>query len=311
MTGPTRILYVTGSGRSGSNLLGHILGQVDGFSFVGEAMYAGASLVARRCGCGVPLSECEFWLAARRGPEGGRLLPAPEFFGLGRLARWRHLPLTLWPGAGRRLEGRYGAHWEGAARQYARVAALSGAEVIVDSSKAVPFGRALSLAPGLDVRVVHLVRDARAVAYSWRRLKLAPDRFHARHMARREPGLASLMWLASNLGAESLLRPVAARWLRLRYEDLVARPRESVERVLRLATDRPVAAPFVGERTVRFRATHSVAGNPDRMRTGPVVVQPDDEWKRLMNPADYRLVTGLTWPLLRRYGYLGREGRAT
>ena len=50
---------------------------------------------------------------------------------------------------------------------------------------------------------------------------------------------------------------------------------------------------------------HSIAGNPDRLRAGPVEVRLDDGWKREMMPVDRRLVTALTWPLLSRYGYLG------
>ncbi len=50
---------------------------------------------------------------------------------------------------------------------------------------------------------------------------------------------------------------------------------------------------------------HSIAGNPDRLRAGPVEVRLDDGWKREMMPGDRRLVTALTWPLLARYGYLG------
>ena len=42
MTARTGVLYITGSGRSGTNVLGHILGQVEGFCFVGGAMYAAA-----------------------------------------------------------------------------------------------------------------------------------------------------------------------------------------------------------------------------------------------------------------------------
>ena len=40
MPAPTKVLYIAGSGRSCTTLLGHILGQVPGFCFIGEAMYA-------------------------------------------------------------------------------------------------------------------------------------------------------------------------------------------------------------------------------------------------------------------------------
>jgi hypothetical protein len=146
-----RILYITGSGRSGTNFLGQLLGQADRFCFVGEAMYGGPSLATRRCGCGVPLPGCEFWRGIRRDAGDGRLLDEQRFFGLGRLARWRHLPLTLAPDRARRLAALYGQDWQGCATLYATIAAATGAEVIVDTSKSVPYARMLSLVPELDV----------------------------------------------------------------------------------------------------------------------------------------------------------------
>ena len=303
----TRVLYIAGSGRSFTTLLGHILGQVEGVTYVGEAMYGGESLAARRCGCGVALSACPFWLAVRDAAGEGRRLEAPEFFGLGRYARWRHVPWSLLPGGRRRLEARYGEHWHGCRRLYETVAALSGAEVLVDSSKSLPYGRMLSLIPGLDVRVVHLVRDPRAVAHSWNRFKPAPDRFSAPFMGRRARGRAALFWMASNAGAELFFRQRRGAYLRLRYEDLAERPRESIDRIVRLATDRAVRAPFVDARTVRLRATHSISGNPDRLQTGLVEVRPDLRWKTAMPAADRRVVTALTWPFLVRYRYLGAQ----
>ena len=92
MAAPTKVLYIAGSGRSCTTLLGHILGQVPGFCFIGEAMYAGRVLGDRLCGCSAPLEDCEFWNAVRR-EAAGDLPPAPaDFFGLGQVTRWRHLP---------------------------------------------------------------------------------------------------------------------------------------------------------------------------------------------------------------------------
>ena len=302
MTARTRILYIAGSGRSCTTLLGHILGQVKGVCFVGEAMYGWWVLGDRLCGCGAPLEGCKFWNTVRRKASNGRSPEPSEFFGLGRLARWRHLPLTLLRHHAHRLEARYGQHWHGTERLYELVATLSGAKVIVDSSKSVPYGRMLSLLPALDVYVVHLVRDARAVAHAWKRWKPAPDRSSAPYMRRRGLLRSAAAWSVSNVGTE-LFCSAPERYLRVRYEDFAERPRESVERILRLVIDRSAALPFVGERTVDLEPTHSIKGNPDRLiQIGPIEVKLDDRWQAEMAARDRRLVTALTWPLLARYG---------
>ena len=316
-TAPTTILYIAGAGRSGTTLLGCILGQLKGFCFVGETMFRHTPLATQLCGCGALVLECDFWTTVRRDAGGGRRpLGEEEFFSLARTARWRHLPLTFVPGGERRLATLYGERWHGCERLYGAVAAASGAGVIVDSSKSVPYGRMLNLFPGFDLRVVHLVRDPRAVAYSWKRVKPARDR-SAGSMKQLDRGEATLFWILNNLGAELLCRHAPDRYLRLRYEDFVLRPRESVERILRLVGEPrcsrsseggdgvggSLVPPFIGDHTVDLHATHSVWGNPDRFRTGVVELAPDEEWMRAMPAADRRFVTAVAWPFLVRYGY--------
>ena len=298
----TTVLYIAGAGRSASTLLGHILGQLEGFCFIGEMIGAWRAFGVRHCGCRVPLTECKFWADVRRAAgRDGRSLPPEELFALGPLARWRNLPLTFGPGPP--IARRCAASLRSAQSLYESVAAVSGARVIVDSSKSVPYARMLSLLPGLDLRIVHLVRDARAVAYSWSRLKPVPDRPDQSHMDLRRPGKVAVNWLISNVGTELLGRARPGRYVRLRYEDLVDRPRESLERILRPFIGAPAALPLTGERTIEIHPTHSVKGNPDRFGTGTRELRIDDEWRHAMRPGDRRLVTGLTWPLLLRHGY--------
>jgi hypothetical protein len=301
-----KVLYIAGCGRSGSTILGHVLGQAKDWCFIGEAMWGNPQPPATRlCGCRAVLSECDFWKAVRQQIAlAGETARAPEFFGLGRLARWRHLPLTFGRSSERRLESHFGERWRSCQRLYPAIAAASGAEVIVDSSKSVPYARMLGLVPELDLDVLHLVRDARAVAHSWNRRKPAPDRPDRPDLRQRTPVNAAVHWATSNLATELLGRRAPDHYLRLRYEDFVTRPRESVDRIARMVTRRPLDLPWIDDRTLDLRATHSVAGNPDRVATGPVELRLDARWTTGMRPADRRLVTALTWPLLLRYGYL-------
>lgn len=90
--------------------------------------------------------------------------------------------------------------------------------------------------------------------------------------------------------------------MRLRYEDFVAAPGESVDRV-RAWLGEPGPSPVGADGTVELGGNHAVAGNPVRFTTGPVAIRADDEWRHAM-PARHRaLVTTVTLPLLGRYGY--------
>jgi hypothetical protein len=163
----------------------------------------------------------------------------------------------------------------------------------------------LTLLPALDVRVLHLVRDARGVAHSWSRRKLAPDRSSATHMRYRGPVRSAVYWGVSNAATELLCRD-PERHLRLRYETFAERPGEAIERIVRMVAGRPAKIPFTGDHTVTLGPTHSIKGNPDRLQVGPVEIRLDARWKTQMAARDRGLVTALSWPLLARYGYLAR-----
>ena len=56
------IIYIGGYGRSGSTILGLLLGQLDNFYLVGEIGVFHVALKDRRpCTCGSELSKCNFW----------------------------------------------------------------------------------------------------------------------------------------------------------------------------------------------------------------------------------------------------------
>src|SRR5437016_5771988 len=59
---PTKVLYIAGSHRSGSTLLGNCFGEMDGFWSGGEMSQIWLQLLTRgQCGCGSVLEDCHFW----------------------------------------------------------------------------------------------------------------------------------------------------------------------------------------------------------------------------------------------------------
>ena len=58
-------------------------------------------------------------------------------------------------------------------------------------------------------------------------------------------------------------------WLLVRYEDFVARPRETLNAIADHA-GHPAEAPFVDEHTARVHPTHGVGGNPSKFSLGDV-----------------------------------------
>ncbi len=302
----TKVLYVVGLGRSGSTILSNSLGQIEGFFSAGELNFIWRHNVIenRLCGCGRPFRECPVWTRVIEEAFGGMdRVDAREMMGLQALGtRTRHIPRMLTDRRDRILKERLEKLLINYGRLYAGIGGVTGSQVIVDSSKEPAHGYAMSLIPDLDFRVVHLIRDPRAAAYSWLKEKPQPDSEEKEFMHRKSPAESAVLWDSWNVSAEALWRRTPEKYFRLRYEDFVANPRESLKRILGLAGV-DAELPLAGEREVRLGVSHTVSGNPNRFETGSVELRPDREWKDKMSPRDKALVTVLTTPLLQRYGY--------
>jgi hypothetical protein len=296
---PVKVLYVAGLGRSGSTILANTLGQVEGFFSGGELnfIWKHTLIENRLCGCGKPSQECEFWGPVFDGEFGGqseelaREMMRLQYSG----ARTRHIPMMLTESGRQKIRARLGKFLDNTGRLYRAIQSVSDSRVVVDTSKEPAYGYALRMVPGLDLRVLHLIRDPRAAAYSWTKKKRQPDSTEREFMHQKSPTQSAVL--------EALWRQMPSRYLRLRYEDFVADPRRSFEEILELTGEVDAQLPLVGERDVKLGISHTVSGNPNRFDTGTVELRQDRAWQKQMKPRDRALVTALTLPLLTRYHY--------
>lgn len=297
-----KVLYVAGWGRSGTTILDNVLSSYGPVFSVGELHYLWRRGLAagRRCGCGARIPKCPLWRKVLRAaygddpPDPRRTADLQD-----RVARVRH---TRRLAAGARTPETV-AYQDLVARLYRAVAEVTGAELVVDSSK-LPSGAAvLAGMPGVEPYLVHVVRDPRAVAYSWMRPTLQLDRPKPRLMQQHGAVESTTRWLTWNWLTEGVARAYPGRYRRLRYESFAADPQATAEELLRFTGVVPDGGPFRDRRTVELAGNHTVSGNPGRFRTGLVVLQADEAWRR-DQPAMPRIVsTALSLPLLHRYGY--------
>jgi hypothetical protein len=305
--GRVRVLFVMGHGSSGTTILGNTLGEVDGFFHAGElrTIWAEALAGLQTCGCGRPIHECPVWSAVLAAGFPG--LDDAEAARLARLhrdaIRVRYTFRLL--RAKRDAPGDWPAlraYADAAGRLYRSIGASTGARVIVDSSKRTGDAALLRLLPGIDPFVLHVVRDPRAVAYSWSHRSGSPPSELA----------TAGEWLAfSALGEAVKWRLGPGRSMVLRHEDFAERPRESIERVLRLVGAAGTPVPLSGpeDRTVEFGENHTVAGHWTRFNRGATDLRLSTEWRSKQRQGQRLLVTGVTLPLLPRYGYPLDPGR--
>jgi Sulfotransferase domain len=308
-----RVLSIAGTGRNGATIIGRMLAQVPGVVAVGELGYLWERglLLNQECGCGSPVRECPFWTRVGEEAFGGWDSVKPERVVAlqRRVQRERYLPLL----ASRRLsravshsfDANVYAYTHFMARLYDGILRASGADVVVDGMKELPYVYLQPRVPGIDLRILHLVRDSRGVAYSWAKHVERGVSVGQREVLRRPPSRSARRWVGVNAMFHVLARTgVPTRFMT--YESVVRSPRERIAEILAFA-----GVDFSAEeldfisanRTVDLGVTHTVEGSRTRFEAGPVPLRVDDEWRTRMNSRDRRLVTAMTWPLLARYGY--------
>lgn len=305
---PPKILYIGGTGRTGSTVLGKLLGQFDGVFSAGELAFLWEYGLTRggRCSCGARLASCEVWSSVLNAAFGAEP-PDPQRMTELRRRFWSgHLPLMLLPGGGRRGLRRLEEFPQVVEKVYRALGSVTGARVVIDSSKEPHYSYILREATNLQVYFLHLVRDPRAVGYSWRHRPLEQTVDGAVLSRQRGPLRVSLYYAVSNAAAEA----VWARHPRsrlLRYEDFVARPRDTLLAISEfLGEPLPVDDVLEGTR-FRVRSLHSAWENSNRFQRGMVDLALDDSWRSGLAGSTRLQLEALTWPFMLRYGYRFRR----
>ncbi len=268
-----------------------LLGEVQGFLNVGEAarylFEAGMQARGIPCGCGKPVSACEFWKD---------MLPIipPDLPQIGaRLIRIRRFPSISSRSGGRGLSPDEKRILSSMEQVYKQVRRQTGCEVIVDSSKDPSTGLMISLIPEVELHVLHLVREPSNVVASWTSKK---------GYLRTHSFLNSIRyWWSYNVFSEKL-REHAKSYTRIRFEDFVREPEEFLREITTTVMGRPIPTPFLHGNEAVVQIQHHLAGNPDKLSTGSLTIggraaKPTSPLRRL-------IVNFLTFPLQYRYGYL-------
>ncbi|MFN2383983.1 MAG: sulfotransferase [Gemmatimonadota bacterium] len=277
-----RPIFIGGCGRSGTTLLGAMLGAHPDAVATPESPFKTEVLA----GLPAALGPADIERAARR---------------IGNHFRYR-----LWqaapegtsmdaPSADAAPSAPYPALLLDLVRRYAAGRDKPAARFWIDHTPDNTAHAATLLALFPEARLIHLVRDGRAVAASVLPLDWGPNTITQ----------AGRWWgqkLAYGLGAES--SPLAARVLRVRLEDVVREPAAALERISAFAglAVHPAMLAGGGFQVPEYSsAQHARVGQaPD-----PAVLT---RWERTLSPRDIELFEWLTGDLLECLGYVPRFG---
>lgn len=232
-----KVIAISGSGRSGSTLLSLLLSQDKRVFNLGQLRHLWRAFdTDAACSCGDTLQSCAVYgqVVTASQAVAGR----PELTAMQKLAKAFLKDAASesdWSDTAAKTDIR-GRHREflGAMQDVlVRIADATGATTFIDTSKAPEVAFAFELLPDVDLYVLNLVRDPRAVACSWHKRKKS---FSATVKNARD-------WLVRQRRLETWQPALEGRFHPLRYEDLASTPTDAINAVAKWA-NLPIPAQF-------------------------------------------------------------------
>lgn len=321
-----KLVYLLAASHSGSTLLALLLGSHPDVCTVGEIkMTALGDLDQYRCSCRQPIMQCSFWNAisknmGKRGLEFDLTRPGTHFKSqisgyVNRLLKPLHRgPALEWF---RDLALAFSPAWRKELPKIMNqnrallecISEQTGRNVIVDSSKIGLRLKYLLREPSIDIRVVRLVRDGRAVSLTY----VDPARFADakdpnfrgggsggdRHCEQLAMASAAREWKRSNEEAESILNSLdPSQWIRIHYEELCAAPEATLSKVFSF-----LGLP-INQISSDFRsAGNHIVGNGMRLDSTSEISL-DERWRTELNAADLATFNSVAGRVNEALGYI-------
>lgn len=182
---------------------------------------------------------------------------------------------------------------------------ISGCRVIIDSSKLPTYGMVLNGFSDVDLHIIHLVRDSRAVIHSIQNRVIQSETL-GRSLNRQKYNSSvegAIRWNIVN-GLVEILTRNSHGSVFIRYEAFANNPQKSLKQVLEHIGESACQLPlFADNHTIILDSDHLAGGNRNRLQHGPVRIQIDNEWQNKMPFGQKFIVSMITLPFLIRYGH--------
>lgn len=321
-----RLAYVLSASHSGSTLLSMLLGAQPGASTAGELKATSMGDPDQyRCSCKSLIRECPFWRTVEQAMEdrgisdfditraGTNLDETDSRYARRLLAPlYRKRPSEWMRDAALSLSPKWRKHLhETNRRNLALVESLqeiTGAQVVIDSSKLALRLKYLLQIPAMEIKVIRVIRDGRAVSLTytdeWTFADATEPSLRGGGSGRRRPpprrsmAEAAREWKRSNEAADCLTAQLPRKqWTVVRYEDLCADPEQTLKRLITFLELDPATM------NLDFKGReHHVIGNGMRM-DATSEIRLDERWKTHLTPEDLKAFDVVAGDLNRQYGY--------
>jgi len=300
MQAKIKVIYITGYGRSGSTLLNMLLDIHPQAIGVGEILHLSDYYLRNEpCSCGKEVNNCTVWGSLKKSGAHPEKITIPSFSKYWSLYFVKNIfkylfKLPLSP------ELEHNAY-ENKLLFEALLKIFPGKKVIIDSSKNISRLLLLQKSNFFDVKVIHLVRDGKAVLFSRRRpIRAKIERNRRKLMLGNNRTSFNLVsrWVMLNLFI-SIISSTFNSYKRVRYEDICDELEKSLNNIFHFAGLKQI---HEIQSKISQLNSHLVGGN--QMRFNEIrEVKYDSEYLEELNLSDRIVFNIIGGPLNKFYGY--------
>jgi hypothetical protein len=300
-----KIIFIAGYGRSGSTVLDIVLGNHKDIVSLGEvANIFQSKAESKQCSCGKICEDCPVWerildLARDFNPEIGEAT-----YGILDSVESIRSVLKSFVGSStpdRSKDGFRIRYCDQMKNLFMAIQSETNASTVVDSSKTAwrTIGRPQGLSEicGFNVKVIHLIRDGRAVMWSTMQGS-DPDIEHNRSKRSSLRGYEKVLnWAIVNLLTTLLLRRLPGNTvMRMHYEDFVEQPERELERIGSFINVDLSELQDRVRQEAGFKVGHLVRGNRIARQKKEITINSDFSWKQELGFHDHLFYWLFLWP---------------
>jgi len=298
----TNVLLIAGAGRSGSTFLSQLLSQNDDCQNVGQIRHLPMSMhKGWQCSCGEALPLCRYWgqVAAQMVKAHGSTAMEELRDGFAAFQKTSN-QTSNWSDTSvrRAISDAHPRFLELLTSLYRFASTEANNRVLIDSSKVPNLALALQLAEGINLHILNLVRDPRAVAVSWSKLVKKPDvlRQRARNWNKRVNMMQELQELAGE------------NFLQLKYEDFASTPQPVLEQIQAWAGLTQDTGFFTGPQSaeISWERTHLFPPANEEVlqkQATNIEIRPASSWKSEAHAEVRKMAEEINFPKASKLGY--------
>jgi len=272
------VLYLMGAGRSGTTILASLLGANKNITTVGEIhQYLEHVVEKKQCSCGKTLDKCDFWSEIHKNyiEKDFSIINSK----LEKVESHSRIPVSLCKKNKEYIEFQE--------TLFKHIHQQHKSKYYLDSSKFI--GKALQLLKSdiFDVKIIYMIRDVRGVINS----------FSKKVQTHKNPISTIIYYSFINLTAQIVKWIFPKRIMKLKYEDFVSQPEETITLISSFLNENLDDVTDIVKNEKHIKMPHIIGGNRLKKQT-KIKLRKDVSWQKNISRPKQIIYYLLTLPLM-------------